>query len=149
MFPKVEPKDWGGIEVRVFKTNDYLYVSGGILTAKSVPIEANKVLDAPPTDIFKPDLKVTSPASGAKIAKKRFELKWAPYAGAASYGFSLHADDPAKSQGYFNVAVDSASFTLDKPLADGAYTLDVVAHNAWGTKIAGTKNAVKFSVAAK
>ena len=74
---------------------------------------------------------------------------WAPYADAAYYKFSIYADTSsgaATDYDYINKRVDGVSYTLDKPLAPGSYTVKVEAYNASDTKLAQSQDDIKFTV---
>jgi hypothetical protein len=157
LFKDVPPKEYEGLTARVFGTKDVIYVAGGIagMDKRRYKVEADNTLVAPPTNLFKSDLRIGSPRAKAQVASSRFEVKWTSYPGAAYYTISIGVDylekgpKPKKLPPYNEFAVDDSSFMLDEPLENGAYVLNMAAYNAWGQKLADTAHGVRFSIAAK
>jgi hypothetical protein len=145
----VPPGIYEGLIVKVFDTPYYVFATSGIISSAKYKIEGDKTFFAPDTNLFKQDLKLLSPKAGAKIGPADIELKWAPYADAAYYKFSIYADTAtgaATDYDYINKRVDGVSYTLDKPLAPGSYTVKVEAYNANDTKLAQSQDDIKFTV---
>jgi hypothetical protein len=144
-FTDLPPKEYKGLTARVFKTADVIYVAAGVMGSKSYVVEPDSTLTPSPTNLFKNDLKVLAPNGKTKTGT--FEIKWAPYANAAYYKFTIHRDGTGESPPYTSFRVDEPRFLLDKSLAAGSYRLSVQAFNATGTKLADSKDK-SFSVAA-
>jgi len=145
----VPPGIYEGLVVKVFDTNYYVFATSGIISSAKYKIEADKTFFAPDTNLFKQDLKLLSPKAGSKIGPDNVELKWAPYADAAYYKFSIYADTNTGAEtnyDYINKRVDGVSYTLDKPLAPGSYTVTVEAYNGNDTKLAQNPDDIKFTV---
>ena len=145
----VPPGIYEGLIVKVFDTNYYVFATSGIISSAKYKIEEGKTFFAPDTNLFKSDLKLLSPKAGSKIGPADIELKWAPYADAAYYKFSIYADTASGAEtnyDYINKRVDGVSYTLDKPLAPGSYTVKVEAYNGNDTKLAQSQDDIKFTV---
>ena len=145
----VPPGIYEGLVVKVFDTNYYVFATSGIISSAKYKIEEGKTFFAPDTNLFKQDLKLLSPKAGSKIGPADIELKWSPYADAAYYKFSIYADTNTGAEtnyDYINKRVDGVSYTLDKPLAPGSYTVKVEAYNGNDTKLAQSQDDIKFTV---
>src|SRR2546423_2943728 len=145
----VPPGIYEGLIVKVFDTPYYVFATSGIISSAKYKIEGDKTFFAPDTSLFKSDLKLLSPKAGSKIGPANIELKWAPYADAAYYKLSIYADTntgAAPDYDYINKRVDDLSYTIDKPLAPGSYTVKVEAYNGNDTKLAQSPDDIKFTV---
>lgn len=136
----VEPKVYDALLVKVFNTNNSIFAASKFgITAAKYKFEADKTFFAPPTNLFKSDLKVQNPKANGKIDAKDFEIKWDTYPDAAYYKFGMYAKNPKVTAPYVNEKVEGTSFKTDKPLTDGEYNLKVEAFNANDVKLAGTE----------
>lgn len=145
----VPPGVYEGLIVKVFATNYYVFATSGIVSAAKYKIEDGQTFFAPDANLFKNDLKLTSPKAGAKTAAANIEVKWEPYPEAAYYKFSIFADTStgAKTEyDYINKRVDGQSYVLDKPLSPGTYTCKVEAYNGNDTKLSQSASDIKFTV---
>lgn len=144
----LDPMTYGGLTAKVFKSNYYIYPYEGLtaLSAKRFTVEADKTIFADDISLFKDDLKITNPKSGAKVAAEGLELKWEPYPDAAYYKVSLYPDaggvPPINAE-----RVDDPTYAVSEPLASGKYRLRVESYNANNRKLAETSNEIKFTVA--
>jgi hypothetical protein len=136
----VEPKVYDALLVRVFNTNSSIFATKGFgITAAKYKIEADKTFFAPPTNLYKADLKVQNPKPNGKVDAKNFEIKWDAYSDAAYYKFGMYAKNPSVTAPYVGERTEETSFKVDKPLSDGDYNLRVEAFNANDVKLAETQ----------
>jgi hypothetical protein len=145
----VPPGTYEGLIVKVFETNYYVFATSGIVSAAKYKIEDGQTFFAPDANLFKNDLKLTSPKAGAKIGAANIEVKWEPYPEAAYYKFSIFADTSTGAQteyAFINKRVDGHSYVLDKPLSPGTYTCKVEAYNGTDTKLSQSASDIKFTV---
>jgi len=145
----VTPGVYEGLLVKVFDTNFYVFATSGIISAAKYKIDEGKTFFAPDANLFKNDLKVTSPKAGAKVPGEGVALKWEPYPEAAYYKFGVYADTAsgAKTEyDFINKRVEEPAYTLDKPLSPGSYTVKVEAYNGDDVKLSQSSNDIKFTV---
>lgn len=145
----VPPGVYEGLTAKVFNTRYYVFATSGIVGSAKYQIDADKTFFAPDTSLFKSDLKLLNPKAGAKLAASDIEVKWDAYPDAAYYKFSIHADSESGATteyDYINKRVDGTSFVLDKPLAPGSYSCQVVAFNSNDVKLSESADDIKFSV---
>ena len=145
----VSPGIYEGLTVKVFNTPYYVFATSGIVSAAKYNIEADKTYFAPETHLFKNDLKIASPKAGSKVAPENIEVKWDAYPDAAYYKMSIHPDTATGAETNYDFIgrrVDEASFTLDKPLKAGSYTIKLEAFNSNDRKLAQSSNDMKFAV---
>ena len=127
----VEPKVYDALLVKVFNTNNSIFASNRFgITAAKYKIEADKTFFAPPTNLYKSDLKAQNPKMNGKVDAKNFEIKWDEYPDAAFYKFGIYAKNPKISAPYVNEQTEGTSFKADKPLTDGDYNIKIEAFNA-------------------
>lgn len=144
----VEPKTYEGLLARVFDTDSYIFATSGIggISATNYEVVANKTLFVTPTNLFKSDLKVLNPKAGARVSGQNLQLRWEPYPDVAYYKFSVYAEDTGVTSPYINERVDGTSFIVDKPLAKGAYRLQVAAYNSADQKLSESSGDIKFTI---
>ena len=145
----VPPRTYEALTAKVFDTDYYVFATAGVVSAAKYNVEADKTYFAPDTHLFKQDLKLQSPKAGAKVAPENIEVKWDAYPDAAYYKFGVYADSSSGAQtnyDYINRRVDGTSFTLDKPLAAGTYTVRVDAFNGSDQKLSQSPGDIKFTV---
>jgi len=145
----VPPGIYEGLTARVFNTNYYVFATSGFVGSAKYQLEEDRTFFAPDTNLFKSDLKLIAPKAGGKVGASDIEVKWDAYPDAAYYKFSIHADsstDAKTEYDFINKRVDGTSYTLDKPLSPGSYTVQVVAYNGNDIKLAESADDIKFSV---
>jgi hypothetical protein len=145
----VPPGLYEALTVKVFDTPYYVFATSGFVSSAKYKVEADKTFFAPDTNLFKSDLKLTSPKAGSKIGGEGIEVKWDAYPDAAYYKLSIYADTntgAVVNYDYINKRVDGLSYTLDQPLAPGSYTCKVSAYNSNDAKIAESADDIKFTV---
>jgi len=145
----VPPGMYEGLSVKVFNTNYFVFATSGIVAAAKYNLADGSTFFAPDTNLFKNDLKVTSPKAAAKVAPDSLMVKWEAYPDAAYYKFGVYGDSSSGGQtdyDYVNKRVDGLEFTLDKPLTAGSYSVKVDAYNAQDVKLSQSSNDMKFTV---
>ncbi len=148
----VEPGEYKGLTVKVFDTPYFVFATSGIITAAKYNLEADKTYFAPDSNLFKSDLKLSSPKAGSKVPAENLEVKWEAYPDAAYYKVSLHADTSSGAKtnlDYINKRIDGESMSVDTPLDPGTYTCKIQAYNANNRLIAQTTDDMKFTVNGK
>ena len=81
------------LSVRVFNSDDWLYISSGILSSAEFEVEAGKTLTIGRQNIFKLDVKLQEPRNGGKVVSAEVLLDWQDYPGADYYKVSLYPDE--------------------------------------------------------
>ena len=145
----VPPGIYEGLIAKVFDTPYYVFATSGFVGSAKYQIEADHTFFAPNSNLFKSDLKVSSPKAGAKIAPDNIEVKWESYPDAAYYKFSIYADSSTGAEtnyDYINKRIDGTSDTLDRSLKPGNYRVVVNAFNSNDIKIAESADDLKFTV---
>ena len=142
----LDPKIYGGLTAKVFKSAYYVYPQEGVMRAQKFTVAADKTIFADDIHLFKDDIKITNPKAGAKVAAQNLELKWDAYPDAAYYKISVFADAGAGAPPISNERVDDASYAVTEPLTNGKYRLQVVAYNSSDRKLSESSNDIKFTV---
>lgn len=144
----VAPKEYESLLAAVFDTDSFVFATQGIggLTASKYNVEADKTLFVRTINLFKSDLKTSSPKAGAKIAGTGIALAWDAYPDAAYYKFSMFPDSMSITSPYINHRVDSAGYALDKPLEKGGWRWEVEAFNGDDIKLSESSNDLTFTV---
>lgn len=141
----LDPKTYGGLTAKVFKSAYYVFPQEGIMTAQKFSVEADKTIFARDIHLFKDDVKITSPKAGAKVDAKNLELKWDAYPDAAYYKVSLYPDagglPPISGE-----RVDEPTYAVTEELTNGKYRIRVEVYNAGDRKLAESSNDIKFTV---
>jgi hypothetical protein len=149
LIKNVPPRVYEGLIVKVFDTPFYVFATSGIVATAKYKITADQTFFAPDTNLFKNNLKLTSPKAGAKVGASNIEMKWDAYPDAAYYKFSIYANGSsgAKTEyDYINKRVDGLSFALDKPLTAGSYRCKIEAYNTNDIKLAQSSDDITFTV---
>ena len=147
LFKNVEPKDYEGLIVKVFNTPSYVFAAQSMgISAAKYKFEADKTFFAPPTNLFKSDVKAQSPKANAKVDAKTLEIKWDAYPEATYYKIGLYPKEVKVTSPYINFKVEGNSFKADKPLTNGEYRLKIDAFNANDVKLSQLNEDVKFNV---
>ena len=141
----LEPKVYGGLTAKVFKSNYYVYPQEGIMTPQKFTVEADKTVYARDINLFKDDVKITNPKAGAKVDAQGLEIKWDAYPDAAYYKITLFPDagglPPINAE-----RVDDPVYPVTEPLTNGKYRLRVESYNSNNRKLAETTGDIKFTV---
>lgn len=141
----LEPKTYGGLTAKVFKSDYFVYPQEGIMTAQKFEVAADKTIFARDIHLFKDDIKITNPKAGAKVEAKNLELKWDAYPDAAYYKINLYAEGGGLPP-ISNERVDDPNYTVTENLTNGKYRFKVVAYNANDRKLAESSDDIKFTV---
>jgi hypothetical protein len=141
----LDPKTYGGLTAKVFKSNYYVFPQEGIMTPQKFAVEADKTIFARDIHLFKDDVKITNPKAGAKVDAKNLELKWDAYPDAAYYKISLYPDAGGLPP-ISNERVDEPTYAVTEELANGKYRIRVEVYNAGDHKLAESSNDIKFTV---
>ena len=141
----LEPLTYGGLTAKVFKSNYYVYPQEGIMTPQKFTVEADKTTFASDIHLFKDDVKITNPKSGAKADAKALELKWDTYPDAAYYKVSLYPDGGGISP-VSGERVDDPTYAVTETLTNGKYRIKVEAFNAGDRKLSESSSDIKFTV---
>src|ERR1041385_9122986 len=145
----VPPGVYEGLTAKVFDTPFYVFATSGLISAANYELKPDETFFAPDTNLFKSDLKLNSPAAGAKVGPNNIEVKWDAYPSAAYYKLSIYADTSTGAEtvyDYINKRIDGTSNVLDQALKPGSYRVQVVAYNSNDVKIAESPDDVKFTV---
>ncbi|MDQ3801459.1 MAG: hypothetical protein M3384_18715 [Acidobacteriota bacterium] len=141
----LDPKTYGGLTAKVFKSAYYVFPQEGIMTAQKFNVEADKTIFARDIHLYKDDVKIVNPKAGSKADAKNLELKWEAYPDAAYYKISLYPDagglPPISGE-----RVDEPSYSVTEELANGKYRLRIEVYNARDRKLAESPNDIKFTV---
>ncbi|MBK7896633.1 MAG: hypothetical protein WAS33_17925 [Candidatus Promineifilaceae bacterium] len=92
LFKDIDPGVYA-LSVRVFNSDDWLYISSGILSSADFEVNAGKTLAIGRQNIFKLDVKPVSPRNGSKESDADVTLDWQDYPGAEYYLVSLYPDE--------------------------------------------------------
>ncbi len=145
----VPPGTYAALTVRVFNTPFYVFATSGLVSAAQYNIEAGKTFFAPDSHLFKNDLKLISPKSGAKVPAGSMEVSWEPYPDAAYYKVSVHGDSQSGAKtdlDFVGRRVDGTALTVDKPLPAGTYRPFVDAFNSSDRKLSQSSRDIKVTV---
>ncbi len=143
-FANVEPGIYA-LSVRVFDSDDWLYVTGGILSAADYEVEAGQTLVVEPQSVFKLDLRQQEPAQDTKLKSGERTFQWQVYESAAYYQIYL---TPFEGETIFvNERVDDTIIKASLPPINCEYRWNLEAFNTDGVKIAETSDYWEFSVA--
>lgn len=142
-FHNVDPGKYS-LSVRVFDSDEWLYVTDGIFSATEFDVTANKTLIIEPRSIFKLDLTPEKPANGTELKSGERTFQWRAYESADHYLIYL---TPGKGEAIFvNEQVNETQIKADLPPINCEYRWSLEAFNADGIKIAETSDYWEFSV---
>lgn len=145
VLPDLEPKTYGGLTAKVFKSNYFVYPQSGIMTPQTFTVTPDTTIFSRDIKLFKNDIKITSPKAGSKVEAQGLELKWEAYPDAAYYKVSLYPDQgglpPVNGE-----RVEDPAYSVTESLTNGKYRMRVESYNANDSKLAETGNDYKFSV---
>jgi len=107
LFEDVSPGTYA-LSVRIFNTDEWLYMSGGLFSSADFEVEAGETLVIGVQNIYKLDLDATYPPPAGNIDTIQFTLDWEPYPDAAYYkiyltpseGQAVLVDQRANESGY-------------------------------------------------
>jgi hypothetical protein len=143
LFTELEPKEYGGLFVRVFDTRGFVFVGRHGFLASKIKAEPDKTFFVPRTELFKSDLKVTRPKGKDKADAEGFRIEWERYRDATFYTVEL-LNFGSRDETFETTS--ETGFTPGKTLADGYYRIRVEAFNVAGTKIAQNGQGTEFFI---
>lgn len=133
--------------VKVFKTDKYLYFTSSLgLIAKKYTIEEDEITKVGEQNIFKLDLKTTSPKNESALKESKPTLSWDAYPDASYYKITLHPDKGDFI--YLDRKVEDTKITVENDLVDCRYDFKVEAYNKNDIKIAESSDRVNFNISA-
>ncbi len=143
LFKDVDPGIYA-LSVRVFDTDDWLYISSGILSSAEFEVEADETLIIEIQNIFKLDIKLLEPTNGSKIMGEEILLDWQDYPDADYYKVSMYPDEGDAL--LIDKRVNESSLRVDLLPVNCGYRWSVEAFNSDRIKIAETAEQFDFSV---
>ena len=145
LFKDVDPGTYA-LSVRVFDTDDWLYISNGIFSSTGFEVTAGKTLTIGYQDIFKLDLILLTPADGGKVNGDKVPLDWNDYRNpqAAYYKVSLYPDEGDAI--VFEKRVEESTFSAVLLPVSCDYRWYVEAYNEDRDKIAESAEPFTFAV---
>ncbi len=148
LLENVPPMTYGGLIVKVFASNFYIFDStqyGGM--PKKYELKADEVFYVRPANLFKGDLKPLTPKANSKTNGQDLELSWQAYPDATYYKMSLiWSGKEYKTSPYVGEKVEGTTFKADKPIEDGQYWFQLEAYNANDVKISQSERAYKINI---
>lgn len=144
----VAPKEYGALLAKVFDTEGYVFATSGItgLSSESYKVEDGRTLFVRPTNLFKSDLKISSPKAGSTASAAAFALAWDPYPDASYYKLSLFPDSATVTSPYISHRVDSNAFAATRALVPGEYRIEVEAYNGNDIKLAESSDDITVNL---
>lgn len=145
LFKDVDPGVYA-LSVKVFDTNDWLYISSGILSSTDFEVNAGKTLTIGYQDIFKLDLILLTPGNGATVAVEELQLDWNDYRNpqAAYYKVSLFPDEGDAI--VFNKRAEESTLEVELLPVSCGYRWSVEAYNEDRVKISESPEPFTFVV---
>ena len=143
LFKDVDPGVYA-LSVRVFDSDDWLYISSGILSSAEFEVEAGKTLTIGIQNIFKLDMRLLEPTNGSKVAGEEMLLDWDDYPEADYYKVSMYPDEGDAI--LIDKRVNESSLQVDLLPVNCGYRWSVEAFNSERIKIAETAEQFDFSV---
>jgi hypothetical protein len=143
LFKDIEPGEYA-LTLKAFETNNWLYMTTGLMTERMYTVKANQTTEVGVSDIYKSDLKALQPAEKAKVADARPVLSWEAYADATSYELWLNPD---KGEAVASSEEMTANeYSPPRDLFNCEYTWKVEAFNKNGIKISEMDDYRHFTV---
>ncbi|MAU00922.1 MAG: hypothetical protein CL608_27570 [Anaerolineaceae bacterium] len=143
LFQNVDPGVYA-LSVKVFDSDDWLYISSGILSSAEFEVEAGETLVIGVQNIFKLDMKLLAPTNGSKVASDEVLLDWDDYPEADYYKVSMYPDEGDAI--LIEKRVNESSYRTDLLPVNCGYRWSVEAFNSDRVKIAETAEQFDFVV---
>jgi hypothetical protein len=143
LFQNVDPGIYA-LSVKVFDSEDWLYISSGILSSAEFEVEAGETLVIGVQNIFKLDVKLLEPTNGSKVTEAEVPLDWDDYPEADYYKVSLYPDEGDAI--LIEKRVNESSLRVDLLPVNCGYRWSVEAFNSDRVKIAETAEQFDFVV---
>lgn len=144
LFQNVDPGVYA-LSVRVFDSDDWLYISSGILSSAEFEVTPDETLIIGSQNIFKLDVKLLEPSNGSKVAGEEILLDWSDYPEADYYKVSLYPDEGDAI--LIDKRVNESSIRADLLPVNCGYRWSVEAFSSERIKIAETAEQFDFVVA--
>lgn len=142
-FHNVEPGIYA-LSVRVFDSDDWIFVTDGIFSAAEYTVAANETLVIEPRSIHKLDIRPLKPGMDAEVKSGERVFQWEAYGDADYYEIYLTPDEGDAI--FVNERADETSIKAQLPPLNCAYRWQLAAFNANGIKIAETNDYWEFTV---
>ncbi|MCP4416603.1 MAG: hypothetical protein GY805_08270 [Chloroflexi bacterium] len=143
LFENIDPGIYA-LSVKVFDTEDWLYISSGILSSADFEVESGKTLTIETQNIFKLNLNPRTPKNGEKVSPGEVPLDWDDYADADYYKISLYPDEGDAI--LVDKRANESSIEVDLLPLNCGYRWSVEAFNSDRIKIAETAEQFDFRV---
>lgn len=143
LFEDIDPGIYA-LSVRVFDSDDWLYISSGILSSADFEVEAGETLVIGIQNIFKLNLTPRTPSNGGKVAAGEVQLDWDDYPEADYYKVSMYPDEGDAV--LVDKRVNESSIMVDLLPVNCGYRWSVEAFNSDRVKIAETAEQFDFAV---
>jgi hypothetical protein len=143
LFKNVDPGVYA-LSVKVFDSDDWLYISSGILSSAEFEVEPGETLVIGVQNIFKLDVKLLAPTNGSKVAGDEVLLDWDDYPEADYYKVSMYPDEGDAI--LIEKRVNESSYQTDLLPVNCGYRWSVEAFNSDRVKIAETAEQFDFVV---
>jgi hypothetical protein len=132
------------LSVKVFNSDDWLYISSGILSSAEFKVEAGKTLTVGIQNIFKLDVKPQAPSNGSKVASDEVLLDWQDYPSADYYKVSMYPDEGDAI--LIEKRVNESALQVDLLPVSCGYRWSIEVFNSDRIKIAETAESFDFVV---
>lgn len=147
LFSNVTPGIYGGLLVRVFNTDSYVFATTGFgISSAKYKIDADSTYFAPTTNLFKSDLKLQEPKANASVGGTDLKIKWEAYPSAAYYKLSVSPEDYDADSSINGERVEGTEYAATKVLKPGKYHVTITAFNSSDVKLSEVKDRIPFSV---
>lgn len=131
------------IAMRVFNTDDWLYLTEGFISAKPFTVTAGKTTQVESYNLYKLDIKPTHPITNI-VSPGDITLSWRSYESASYYEITLY---PAQGESILSgQRVESNEITATIPAQNCEYSWQIEAFNQDAIKIAETDGFLVFEV---
>ena len=144
LFSDVNPGIYA-LSVRVFESEDWLYISSGILSSADFEVEAGETLVIDVQNIFKLDLSALSPTNGGKADAGEVQLDWEDYPEVEYYKVSMYPEEGDAV--LVDKRVNESNIVIDLPAVNCSYRWSVEAFSSDRLKIAEMAEQFDFTVA--
>lgn len=143
LFTEIPPGTYY-IAMRIFNTDDWLYLTEGFISAQPFPVAEAETTVVEAYNLYKLDIKPTHPTD-AVVSPGELTLSWRPYESAAYYKITVYPDHGESILS--GQRVDSNEATITLPYPNCEYRWQVEAFNQDAIKIAATDGFLTFAVA--
>lgn len=147
LFSNVSPGIYGGLLVKVFNTDSYIFATSGFgISSAKYKIDADGTYFAPTTNLFKSDLKLREPKANASVAGSDLKIKWEAYPSATYYKLTVSPDEYDADSSINGERVEGTEYTVGKILKPGKYHVTINAFNSGDVKLSEMNERIAFIV---